>query len=183
MIEGTIRLVEAPMATTASTDDLLAAFGRCRGRGYVMALHITGVAEDAADVVQEAYLAARRHLSGYRGEGALEAWLLKIVVNRALRVRRRRGLLDRVAQLLAREPSAPGPAADWLVGCSEELRWLGRALGRLPARQRAAFVLRHAHELPLAEVARLMGLSVPTVKTHLLRATERLRREAHRSRR
>lgn len=168
------RPVDEDRAVT--TSELDQAYQACRDRGFAMALQITGDAEEAADLVQEAYLRARRGLGGYRKECALRSWLLRIVVNLALKHVRRQQVRRRLRYLV---PSWPKPRrpADWLVGGGEQLRQLAGALDKLPGKQRAAFVLRHAHGLPVAEVAGLMDLSPSTVKTHLLRATERLRRE------
>jgi RNA polymerase sigma-70 factor (ECF subfamily) len=166
----------APGAATA--DDLAACFAGCRDRCHAVALQITGDVEEAADLVQEAFLRASRKLGGFRGQSSLETWLLRIVVNLALKALRRRRVRQRLRHLVPLPQ--PRPAADWLLDCDRQSRRLARAMDRLPARQRAAFVLRHAHDLPVAEVARLMDVSVGTVKTHLLRAAERLRRELRR---
>lgn len=172
----------ATSAARASAKDLAALFQGCRGRAHSVALQITGDPEEAADVVQEAFLRAGRGLHRFRGEGTLEAWVLRIVVNLALKSLRRQRLRRRVGPLLSSLGwGGRQPAADWLAGCAEELRQLADALDRLPPRQRAVFVLRHGHDLSVAEVAGLLGLSVPTVKTHLLRAVERLRREMRRA--
>ncbi len=160
----------------ATLGDLAEVHEACRDRGFAMALHITGDAEEAADVVQEAYLRARRGLDAYRGECPLRSWLLRIVVNLSLKQVRRRQVRRRLRYLVPIWPE-PRRQADWLVGCGEQLRQLAGALEQLPGKQRAAFVLRHAHGLDVAEVARLMDVSASTVKTHLLRATERLRKE------
>ena len=163
-------------ARAATPHDLAAAHEACRDRGHAMALQITGDAEEAADLVQEAYLRARRGLDSYRGDCPLESWLLRVVVNLSLKHVRRLQVRRRLRYLVPIWPEPRRPA-DWLVGCDEQLRRLAGALERLPGKQRAAFVLRHAHGLPVAEVARLMDVSASTVKTHLLRATERLRKQ------
>ena len=167
------RDAEAHVAT-ATIEELDRAHEACRDRGHAMALQITGDAEEAADLVQEAYLRARRGLRRYRGESSLQSWLLRIVVNQSLKYVRRQKVRRRLRYLvpLPRRPRQ----ADWLVGCDRQLRQLAGALEQLPGKQRAAFVLRHAHGLPVVQVAELMEVSVPTVKTHLLRATERLRK-------
>ena len=165
---------------SATPDELAEAHQACRDRGFAIALQITGDAEEAADLVQEAYLRARRGLSGYRRDCPLQSWLLRIVVNLSLKHVRRQQVRRRLRYLVPIWPE-PRRQADWLVGCGEQLRQLASALDELPGKQRAAFVLRHAQGLPVAEVARLMDVSESTIKTHLLRATERLRRDLRRS--
>lgn len=157
------------------TQDLIRAFEGHRDRAYAVALHITGDAEEAADLLQEAFLRAKKTLGSFRGDSALHTWLMRIVVNLSLKHVRRQEIRRRLRYLV---PSPPRPpSAEWLVGSSERTQRLAAALQRLPARQRAAFVLRHVHDLSTNQVAQVMSVSVPTVKTHLLRATERLRRE------
>lgn len=163
---------------TLSPAELAAIFDGCRDKAYQIALHITSDPEEAADLVQEAYLRARRGLGRFRGEASVETWLLRIVVNLSLKIVRRRRLRQRLRHLVPLPRSRPNP--DWLLQRSDELRRLDAAMEQLPARQRAAFVLRYAHELSMAEVAELLDLAVPTVKTHLRRAVERLRREMKR---
>ena len=166
--------VDADRAVTLG--DLAEAHLASRDRGHAVALQITGDAEEAADLVQEAYLKARRGLDGYRGECPLQSWLLRIVVNLSLKHVRRQQIRRRLRYLVPIWPE-PRRQADWLVDCDERSRRLAGALDLLPGKQRAAFVLRHAHGIEVREVAQLMDVSVSTVKTHLLRATERLRRQ------
>ena len=168
-------MVGAPTSDVVDHAALAEAFDAFGRRGYAVALHITGDAEEAGDLVQEAFLRARRNLGSFRGQGSLQGWLLRIVVNLSLKHLRRRSVRQRLRHLVP-WPRAQ-PSADWLVDCDQRLRRLAGALDQLPARQRTAFVLRHAHELSTAEVADAMGVAVPTVKTHLLRATERLRKQ------
>ncbi len=56
-------------------------------------------------------------------------------------------------------------------------RRLSEAIGALPQQQGEAFALHHLHGLPLSETAQVMGCRIGTVKSHIFRATERLRIE------
>jgi RNA polymerase sigma-70 factor (ECF subfamily) len=162
----------------ASEAELAAAFALCRERAFWIALDIVRDREEAADLVHEAYLSAQRTLPRFRGECSLRSYLLRLVVNLALKVTRARRVRERLRHLLLpwaeqREPRSP----EALASGAEQSRALRAALERLPGQQRAAFLLRHGHELPIAEVAEVLAVSEGTVKTHLARAVERLRRE------
>lgn len=146
-----------------------------RDKAYAIALQIIGDGDEAADLVQEAYLKAQKKLRSFRGEASIQTWFLRIVVNLALKGVRRRQVRRRLRYFITQPPTQPTP--EWLAGSNEQLRLLGRSLEALPGQQRAAFVLRHAHDMTMAEVAQLMQVSIPTAKTHLRRATDRLRRE------
>ena len=164
----------------ADLEELEAAFIACRDRCFGIALQITGDRDEAADLTQEAFLRARRRLSRFRGDGSLEAWISRIAVNLSLKHVRWRQVRTRLRHMLPLPRAAPD--AEWLAGCNEDLVQLARALEDLPPRQRAAFVLRHAQELGISEVADLLGVSVPTAKTHLARAVRSLRARLYQER-
>lgn len=120
----------------------------------------------AEDVVVETLLTAFDRGDSLRDPDALRPWLLRIATNRALAVRRHEG---RVVQLhVVPEAAGHDPDAD------ERLALLS-VVGALPARMRAAVVLRYYADLPVREVAEALGTSENTVKTQLREALERLR--------
>ena len=123
---------------------------------------------DAEDAVQTAYLSLVRH----RG-GALEApvlpWLLTATIRTAYR---RKALLRRdaaIAERLARAAAAPAE------GDADDLARLRREVARLPARYRDPVVLHDLAGLSTFEVARLLDLPEPTVRTRLHRARKLVR--------
>jgi RNA polymerase sigma-70 factor (ECF subfamily) len=143
--------------------DLLDEFGReLQGVAYLI-LRDRAAAED---VVVETLLTAFDRGDTLRDPEALRPWLLRIAINRALAVRRSGA---RVVQLHV-VPDRAAPAQD------EDSRLaLLAGLDRLPARMRAAVVLRYYADLPVKGVAEALGTSENTVKTQLREALERLR--------
>ena len=113
---------------------------------------------DAEDAVGEAVLRAR---------GAVRAWLLKIAVNCAYEQRRRDSRVIYTDEL---EPLAGG-AEDALPG------GLWDAVLHLPEEQRAAVTLYYYEDLPVAEIARVLGVAQGTVKSRLGRARQRLKEQ------
>jgi RNA polymerase sigma factor (sigma-70 family) len=164
----------AEAAPGAQEAELVAAFAGCRQRAQWIALDIVGEPEEAADLVHEAFLRVKRALPRFRGECTLRTYLLRVVVNLALKAVRRRAVRERLRHLLPFGRAVATP--EHLASCAEEGRRLAAAMAQLPGQQRAAFVLRHAHDLPLREVAQVLHVSEATAKTHLLRAVQRLRR-------
>jgi RNA polymerase sigma-70 factor (ECF subfamily) len=126
-----------------------------------------GDAATAADVTQDAFVAAYRARERFRGEAPARAWLVRIVVNTALSARRPPRL--KALSLDEEMATVVAPQSDRLE--------LERALGTLPRRQRAAVILRYYHGFDYAEIATMLGTSEGNVGSMLSRAMASLRRE------
>ncbi|MDX1982490.1 MAG: RNA polymerase sigma factor [Bryobacteraceae bacterium] len=152
---------------------------------YRLARHITNSDEDAEDVLQEAFLKAYSHLDGFQGQSKFYTWIVRIAVNEALmKLRKRKS--DRTVSL--DEPSGDGmeepvlrEIAVWEGNpeqkySQEELRSiLDSAIQNLKPTFRTVFLLRDVDELSTEETAEALGLSIPAVKSRLLRARLELR--------
>ena len=131
---------------------------------------------DAEDVLQEAYLAAYRHMGEFRAEAKLSTWLTRIVVNQALARRRSR---DRAATVvpfsepeeLDDEDSSPEQSTTR----AEFRRLLERKIEALPLAFRTVYVLRDIDELSGAETAECLSITEATVRSRLFRARGLLR--------
>ena len=123
-------------------------------------------ASDAEDVLMDTLIAALDRGSSLRDGMALRRWLLKIATNLALGRQRR---FRRVTWLQVM-PDSPAPAID----VAEHVA-LVQGLAALPIRSRAAVVLHYYADLPVAEVAAVMGTSQNTVKSQLRTGLARLR--------
>lgn len=140
---------------------------------------------DAEDVVQEAYLAAYRHLAEFRGQAKLSTWLTRIVINQALaRLRSRRR--DKVVVFLdEHERAGAAPLEQAMSEDSDspeagamrtQMRHLlERKIDALPLAFRTAFILREVEELPIEEVAACLAVPAATVRTRVFRARALLR--------
>jgi len=129
----------------------------------------------AEDVVQEAFVLAWRGMDKFKPYGSLRAWLLRIVVNRALSQKRRK-LLPTVATSSDQIAAAEGSAVvhDGLE--QWELHHLIRqALGELRESYRQVMILRYFAELSVPEIAKVLGWRQGTVKSRLHRALSELR--------
>ena len=146
--------------------------------------HITGNREDAEDALQEAFLKAYSRLPQFQGDSQFYTWLVRIAVNESLmKLRKRKARptlsLDEPIQtdgdFLPREHADWGPSPEQKYQQQELREILDRAVQSLSPLFRAVFVLRDLEELSTDETAQLLQLSVPAVKSRLLRARLQLR--------
>lgn len=151
---------------------------------FRIANHITHNTEDAEDVVQEAFLKAYQNLGNFQEQSKFYTWLVRIAVNEALMKLRRRRTDKTVSidqDIETEEDTIPREIADWAPNpeqqySQEELRdILARTIQGLPAGFRTVFVLRDVEGLSTEETAEALELSVPAVKSRLLRARLQLR--------
>jgi RNA polymerase sigma-70 factor, ECF subfamily len=151
---------------------------------FRIAQHITQNREDAEDVVQDAFLKAYENLEQFQGNSKFYTWLVRIAVNESLmKLRRRRS--DRTVSLdediETEEDTMPREVADWspnpeqLYKQGELKDLLRKTIQGLPASFRTVFVLRDVEGLSTEETAEALDLSIPAVKSRLLRARLQLR--------
>lgn len=139
-----------------------------------LAAGLLGDADAAHDAVQEAWIRAWRARGQVQERSLAAAWLRKIVVRECLRTLRWRSLRRWVGLEAAGLAAVDLPVLDVLVD-AERVARVRAALAGLPAQQRVAWTLRVEEGWPLADIAAALEVSPETVKTHLARATARLR--------
>jgi RNA polymerase sigma factor (sigma-70 family) len=126
----------------------------------------------ADDLAQETFLRAYRGLRGYRGGARFSSWLYRIACN-VFFSRDRGGGEVFQGPLVLEAGSAEESQPDRLL----ERYDLERALATLKPRERAALVLTYANELTHEEAADVLECPLGTLKTHVARAKEKLRRQ------
>jgi RNA polymerase sigma-70 factor (ECF subfamily) len=149
-------------------------------RAYVLAFRMLGNEDEAAEAVQEAFLAAWQGLHAFRGEARFSTWLYRIVYHACLRIleQRRRDSRDRDAATLQAQESArleAGQEVQTILTDRERQRTIQQAIQQLPGKYRAVLILRHLQELTYEEIAQSLSLPVGTIKTHLFRARNLLK--------
>lgn len=151
-------------------------------RVYNLARRMLGNAADAEDVTQEVFVQVLRKLPTFRGEAAFPTWLYRVTINAILTYRRKRARWE--AHQALPEPLADfhtdgshhHPVRPLLTGPEktaiehETHQLLEKAITQLPETYRDVYVLVDVEELPIAEVAELLGLKVPAIKSRLHRA-------------
>jgi RNA polymerase sigma-70 factor (ECF subfamily) len=166
-------LIEAVRA--GDRDDFGALVDRETASVYRVCLRILGRPHDAEDVTQESFVTAYRAVSGFRGDGSLRGWLLRIATRQAFRrlgQRRSAMVLDDVDESFVADRSQEPTR---LVVAAESREAVRAAVGSLPEPYREVVALRFFADLSLTEVAETTGRPLNTVKTHLRRGLERLR--------
>ena len=162
--------------------------GRYERKIFRLAQNITQSKEDAEDVMQEAFLKSFQHLGEFQGNSRFYTWLVRIAVNQALmKLRKRRpNVISLDEEFDTGEDIMPREVEDW--GPSPEQRYeqtelsgiLSSVIGELDPQFRVVFQLRDIEELSTEETAEALGLSVPAVKSRLLRARLKLRQKLNR---
>src|ERR1035441_10661786 len=151
---------------------------------FRIAQHITQNREDAQDVVQDAFLKAYEKLDQFQGNSKFYTWLVRIAVNESLmRLRKRRTgkMVSIDADVETEEGSVPRDLADWAPDPeqnytqTELAKILEKTIKGLPPGFRVVFELRDVQGLSTEDTADALGLSIPAVKSRLLRARLQLR--------
>jgi RNA polymerase sigma-70 factor (ECF subfamily) len=153
---------------------------------YRLAFNITRNNEDAEDVMQEAFFKAYTKLDKFQGNSRFYTWLVRIAVNEALmKLRKRKS--DRTVSMdepvetdvseIVREVKDWGDNPEQTYAKTELQEMLSEAIETLEPAYRTVFVLRDVEDLSTEETAESLGLSVPAVKSRLLRARLKLREQ------
>jgi len=152
-------------------------------------------AEAAEDLLQDVFLRVVRDAqetnstanAAWRGQSKFSTWLYTIARNLCIDRARRSAVrgADSIDGPTDGEPettttlheriAAPGPQTDAVVAGCEAARRIDRAIAELPDDQREVFLMREVMELPFAEIASVVGVSEPTVKSRMRYALEKLR--------
>lgn len=133
---------------------------------YRVALRMLGRAADAEDVTQEVFLQVWRSLDQFRGESGLATWLYRITTNRCLNRLRRDRRTEPMPDVVT--SSTPGPART--VEARGQLEELGRVILALNPQQRTVLVLREFEGCSYEQIAEILQIGVPAVKSRLHRA-------------
>lgn len=187
-----VRDDESALVSLAKKGDLGAfeeLVNRYERRIFRLTMNITQNREDAEDATQDAFMKSFQHLPDFQGDSRFYTWLVRIAVNEALmRLRRRRpnvSSLDEPVQteedLMPREIQDWGPTPEQRYQVTELNSILSNAIADLEPIFRTVFVLRDVEQLSTEETAEALGISVPAVKSRLLRARLRLREKLGRT--
>jgi RNA polymerase sigma-70 factor (ECF subfamily) len=157
-----------------------AAFGRLVGlyqdRLYNSLLRVVG--EDAADIVQDAFVQAYVKLDTFRGTSAFYTWLYRIAFNLAMshaRRQRNTSSLDGMKSGWGSEPMDGQPTPDVSVERREQVEVVHAALAELSTEYRTILVLREIDGCRYEEIAEILEVPVGTVRSRLFRARLQLR--------
>ena len=142
---------------------------------FSIAWHLLRDRAVAEELAQDVFLSLHQHLGEMESPEHVLYWLRRVTSNRALDEARRRQRRPMVSLESAPEPVAVTPAGDPLLGTA-----LTKLVAALPEKSRAIVVLRYQEDLDPAEIARVLGIPVGTVKSQLQRALALLREKLSR---
>jgi RNA polymerase sigma-70 factor (ECF subfamily) len=162
-----------------------AAFGelvrRYQDRLYNTVYRLVDSAEDAHDVVQEAFLHAYQSLDGFKGDSLFFTWLYRIAVNTAISLKRKRRVVlsidsqrngdSAIDPLDPSELSRPGHSLEM----AEQERRIQQALGKLSPEHRAVLVMKDMEGQKYEVMAEILGVPIGTIRSRLHRARLELR--------
>jgi len=173
---------------TAAAEELVR---RYQEKAYAIAYRTcSGDAEEARDLTQEAFLKAFRNLHQFKGQASFYTWLYRIVVNTCLdgarRQKRRKWFFStwrseqeekKIRDEVEEAPDqhiSGNPAAT--LNRKELKAQVKKALSELSASQRMVFEMKIFDEMSISEIAKIANIAEGTVKSHLFRATQHIRK-------
>lgn len=181
-------VLEAPAIDLATTvDDQTLVTQALAGRGeafgtlverydravYHLAYRTLRDSEEARDVAQEAFFKAYRSLRTFRPGAKFSTWIFSIAYHACCdRLNRRKRYSNE--ELPDRADPGAGPEQQAIAG--DEARRLRAAIAQLPEKYRTVITLYHLQGSQYDEIAQVLEIPIGTVKTHLFRAKEQLRR-------
>jgi RNA polymerase sigma-70 factor, ECF subfamily len=164
-----------------------ALLARYQLRVFALALRLVNVQSEASDVTQEVFLKVFRSIRSFRGQSSLKTWIYRITVNEAHNSRRwsfrhRRNEVDLDANPQDSKSwretipdSGSSPFEETLH--NEQRAAIETALGHINPIFREAVVLRDMSDLSYEEIAEVLGVTLGTVKSRIMRGREALRVE------
>ena len=171
---------EARLVAAARAGDADAFSGLVRATEadiYTLAYRLTGNAEDARDVAQEAYLRAFKSLKKFRGDARFSTWMYRITANCASTQlsKRSKGRHEELAEDDTVVDERPESDPETMAEAGAMRDRVTAALGDLPPILRAVVVLRDVYDLPHEAIASELGITESAAKVRLHRARRKLR--------
>jgi RNA polymerase sigma-70 factor (ECF subfamily) len=160
---------------------------RHQDKVYRLALRLTRDEARAQDAMQDAFLQVYRKIAQFQEQSAFTTWLYRITVNAALmrmrsEKRHRETSLEEASPQYTEQGEIAEPVDDWSAAVDDDAGnrelavYAQQAIDELPDPYRSVFVLRELEDMSTEEVAKILDLTVPTVKTRLHRARLALRK-------
>jgi len=176
MLDDDSSLIQRTLSGDSSAFSTLVT--RYQNRLYASMLGVTGSAEEAEDVVQDAFVRAFVKLDSFQQSSQFFTWLYRIAFNTALsrhRRRRNRVSLDQVREQNGMDPADEGESPDEPMLRRERIEMVQQAMLQLTDEHRAILTLREMDDLPYETIAEILEISIGTVRSRLSRARYQLK--------
>ncbi|MBT2757586.1 sigma-70 family RNA polymerase sigma factor [Mesobacillus foraminis] len=141
---------------------------------YATILRMTRNQQDAADLVQEAFIKVYHQLGKLDGQGSFSSWIYRVAINHCMdefRKKRHKMIENEMREDHIRDSNNP----EVIFLKKERNRQLEKLIGCLPEEERMIILLRYANELSYSEIGELMNLPLAAVRNKLHRAKKKLR--------
>lgn len=182
----TIHAIPQTDVTSSEQEEFDAIFLRHRAQVFRFLLSLLRDRDAAETLTQECFLRAFRGWSSFRQEANPLTWLMRIAVNLTRDYWRNRKL-----QFWKHVPAVEvSEVSDWLPGnganperrllACQQVEAVWKAVEELSPRQRTVFLLRFVEEMELSEIAEATGMNLGTVKSHLARGLDSVRKQLRR---
>ncbi|MFH1397430.1 MAG: sigma-70 family RNA polymerase sigma factor [Candidatus Omnitrophota bacterium] len=152
-----------------------------KNKGFGICYNLLGNAEDAKDVLQEAFIKVYLNIKNFKEEAKFSTWFYRIALNCSLDFLRRQKVRSKVLQPAVVDGEGKVKEAEDMryephrIILNQELAAnLDKYVAQLPKMQKLCFVLKHQNSLSNAEISRTLNCSLATVKVHLFRAVHSL---------
>ncbi len=157
---------------------------------YALALHFTGSDDDAKDVYQEVFIRVFKSLKSFEQKSQFSTWLHRITVNVCLTYKTREARHNHIPLETEEDELSPiNTLADNSLSPEREVEsgdigeHIQECIGKLPEKQRMAFLMKHTQGLKFREIAERMGCEEGTVKRYVFTATQKLKNDVSLKRR
>jgi RNA polymerase sigma-70 factor (ECF subfamily) len=173
-----VELIETTLAGDASAYGQLVS--KHQDRLFNTLRHVLGSAEDAEDIVQEAFVQAFVKLDTFRGGSAFYTWLYRIAFNQAMTLKRRAkptDSIDQAREATGGEPVDPGDQPEERILRTERVEQVHTALASLGEEHRAILVLREMDGCCYETISEILELPIGTVRSRLHRARMQLKEQ------
>jgi RNA polymerase sigma-70 factor (ECF subfamily) len=164
-------LIQSALAGNNGSFEVLVV--RYQDRLYTAMISVVGNADEAEDVVQEAFIQAYLKLDTFQQNSRFFTWLYRIAFNFALAKRRKKKgnvSLDESRESVGMDPEFEGDAPDVRMSRCEDVALVHRALAMLTDDHRSILVLREMEDMAYEEIADVLTISIGTVRSRLNRA-------------
>lgn len=147
-----------------------------------IAFKITGNKENAEEVLQDTFISIYKNLPNFRNDSSFKTWLYKIATNAALaNVRKNKKNTDNISEEIVDDDLSVSPITEWpetpesIYEKKEFSSFIKEAIDKLPEKYKTVFILKDIEEFTNQEIADILGISLPAVKSRLLRARLKVR--------
>jgi RNA polymerase sigma-70 factor (ECF subfamily) len=142
---------------------------------FAVAFRYAGNQEEANDLAQEAFINAYKNLPRFRGEASFKTWLLRIVTNLSINLKKSGRMSKDSGQVPEDLDAGASPEALDRVMNSERNVQLYQAIAKLPPKQKQALMLKTFEDMTCEQVAEAMNCSIGTVKANVFQAVKKLK--------